>query len=240
MTAIKSRDTPNRTINYNIILAEDNSACSKTSSNTKPSPNLVRIPLGQAKKASMFRSKTRSDSLIPDGKFAKLLSLVPGKSFIVTFETPSQTSQNEGVKVLSKRNLFSNRNGLEIVVESFEKQRIPFNPQPIKQYTNEYSKMKIDNENSINVFSSVGGNNDYDSINFNWVGNCESQDLNGQDHYLKVDHHETKFCNIPQSHISQMMDSVEGCGDFYFQKQLLASRDEPLKSIVGNSIMNHF
>jgi hypothetical protein len=43
--AIKSRDTPNKIINYNIVLAEDNSACSKTSSNTKPSPNLVRIPL---------------------------------------------------------------------------------------------------------------------------------------------------------------------------------------------------
>lgn len=234
-TAIKSRDTPNRTINYNITNAEDNSACSKTSSNTKPKTNVVRIPLGLEKKGSMSRPKVKKSPFVPAGKIAKFVSSVPGKSFIVHLKKSPETVENDNIEVTLRRNLFSSRNEQEIVVENLEKSKISFNPQPLKQYNNGYNKLKIDNDHLINVFSSVGGNNDHDSINFNWVGNCESQDLNGHDNYLKADPHESKFCNIPQSNISQMMDSVEGCGDFYFHKQILASRDEPLKSIVGNS-----
>lgn len=183
----------------------------------------------------MSRPKVKKSPFVPAGKIAKFVSSVPGKSFIVHLKKSPETVENDNIEVTLRRNLFSSRNEQEIVVENLEKSKISFNPQPLKQYNNGYNKLKIDNDHLINVFSSVGGNNDHDSINFNWVGNCESQDLNGHDNYLKADPHESKFCNIPRSNISQMMDSVEGCGDFYFHKQILASRDEPLKSIVGNS-----
>lgn len=84
-SSIMSRDTPNKVINYSITLAEDNSACSKTTTNTKAGSNLVRIPLDLTKKASTGHRKGGKPKPFYMKQDATLVSVNPGKSFVVRF-----------------------------------------------------------------------------------------------------------------------------------------------------------
>ena len=81
---IHARKTPRKAANI-ITHAEDNSACSKTSSNTKPSPNVVRIPLNVNNKT---KNVEKSNSEVPFYMRLdpKLISITPGKSFTVRFD----------------------------------------------------------------------------------------------------------------------------------------------------------
>ena len=92
-TINRSRDTPNRIINYNAVLAEDNSACSKTSSNTKKGPNLVRIPLRlDENKVDLVKKEVKVEPFKYLKQQAKLVSVVPGKNILIKFEdaTPAE------------------------------------------------------------------------------------------------------------------------------------------------------
>jgi ribosome-binding protein aMBF1 (putative translation factor) len=104
---------------------------------------------------------------------AKLVSVTPGKSIVVKFENSNITECNECSEIRSKKTLFSSRNGHDIVVESLDKPRgckPDFLPVP-KPYSNFPVKLRQDNDQLINVFSSVDHRENNDSINFNWDPN---------------------------------------------------------------------
>jgi len=92
------------------------------------------------------------------------------------------------------------------------------------------------------VFSSIGDENHDESLNFNWGVNQESQDLNCANNYLKPDISEMKYIHLEQSNNMQMMDSVEGCGEFDMSKPLLSVTNDNMKSyhMGGASILNQF
>ena len=92
------------------------------------------------------------------------------------------------------------------------------------------------------MFSSIGDENHDESLNFNWGVNQESQDLNCANNYLKPDISEMKYIHLEQSNNMQMMDSVEGCGEFDMSKPLLSVTNDNMKSynMGGASILNQF
>lgn len=94
-TAVKSRDTPNPIINYNVALLEGNSACSKTSSNTKPSPNLVRIPVGIEQPIVSRTSNGYKSGALTSINFKSPIveSIIPGKSIVVKFEAQKPATE---------------------------------------------------------------------------------------------------------------------------------------------------
>lgn len=86
-------------------------------------------------------------------------------------------------------------------------------------------------EHSIHVFSSVGGDQRNELLDFNWASHNESHDLDGEgDNYMKQVVNGPKFMNLDQSSISQIIDSDEEYGGYYLQKQLLPTRNDPMKS----------
>jgi len=116
-----------------------------------------------------------------------------------------------------------NKVNQDIVVEGFDKPKVskPDFLQHQKVAPSFPFKPKVENDQLINVFSSVGNHGENDSINFNLFPNCESQDLNVTDNFCKNEANENKLMNVAPSNISQILESVEGCGDYYFQKQIL-------------------
>ena len=228
--AIRSRDTPNKIINYNATLGEGNSACSKTSSNTKPAPNLVRIPL---EKEKIKLNRMKYDHIEAPNYLKlepKIISINPGKSILLKFESPNQHIANEEQNLRWKLNIMKNMKAQDIIVEDLESKSVQKDIFPPRLPNNV--------EHSIHVFSSVGWHNEPDLINFNWPVHWESQ--NEDENYLKVDQ---KYCDLGHSNISQMIESVEGCGDFYLHKPLILNNNDPIKgfNMGGHSlILNHF
>lgn len=89
----KIKATPNRIVNYNAAMVEDNSACSKTSSNTKASPNLVRIPLRTESNVLNCVQKTnRRLSFVNGQNEPRILSIIPGKSVVLQFKASAENS----------------------------------------------------------------------------------------------------------------------------------------------------
>jgi hypothetical protein len=88
----KIKATPNRIVNYNATMVEDNSACSKTSSNTKASPNLVRISLKAENSALNCVEKTnRKLSLVNCENEPRILSITPGKIVVLQFKASAES-----------------------------------------------------------------------------------------------------------------------------------------------------
>lgn len=229
--AIRSRDTPNKIINYSATVIEGNSACSKTSSNTKPAPNLVRIPL-ELKQKSENRMKTDQPEEPLNLKFEpRIVSIIPGKRIVVKFETPSKTEKDDEQIIKWKRNILRNQNFQDIAVEDLESKGISKDISP--------PRLPNDVDNSIHAFLSIGWHHEPDLINFHWPVNWESQ--NDDENYLKVDH---KYWDLGHSNISQMIESVEGSWDYYnLNKPLMSNNNDIIKAynIGGNSlILNHF
>ena len=171
--AIKSLDVPSKIINYNITLAEDNSACSKTSSNTKPSRNLVRIPMSLEKAAPSTPNLGQKELPFYMRNNPKLVSVDPGVSFTVKFENSDVQKCNECQDQKESKPVFPARNGQDIVVERFDKPKVqkPDFLQNSKLAPPFPIKPKPETNQFINVLASVGGHNDQDSINFNWAPN---------------------------------------------------------------------
>lgn len=193
-------------INYNVAVAEGNSAWSKTSSNTKPSPNLVRIPLNV--QVSKTNREKDSEQQVPFylKNEPKIVSINPGKSILLKFENANSKGCDNCVELKCKRNILNTKKAQDIVIENFV-------------------------EHSIHIFSSVGGDQRNELLDFNWASQNESQDLNREEeNYMKQDVNDRKFINLDQSNISQMIESVEEYGDYYLQKQLLPRHNDPMKS----------
>lgn len=222
-TAVKSRDTNNKVINYSGALGENNSACSKTSSNTKATPNLVRIPLS-LEKGKSCETKCETPSLpYYMTKTPKIVSVEPAKSIVLKFNNVSDEPKQKPKPLKCKRNILVNMKDQDIVIENLDPERVVHKPH---NFTN---KQLNENENSIHIFSVGGANQDQESVNFNWSVNLESHDLNLPDQYMKEEPMGAKFCNVSQSNISQIMESVDDCGDFCFHKQMLPGQNDPLK-----------
>lgn len=228
--ALTSRDTQNKIINYSANLAEGNSAWSKTSSNTKPAPNLVRIQveLEQAAKNGMKTDKH------PDPRYLKLepkiISIVPGKRILLKLESPGQHDKVEDQNFTWKRNILKVQNQPDIVVEDFDNKCISKDIFP--------PRMLNDGEQSIHVFSSIGWHLEPDLINFHWPVNWESH--NDEENYLKVNQ---KYWDIGNSNISQIIESMDASSDDYLNKALIMNNSNFIKAYNagGNSlILNHF
>lgn len=233
--ASKSKPAPSRIINFNGVLGEDNSACSKTSSNTKPSPNVVRIPLNYDKQKTCASRSEIVETPFYHSKEPKIVSIDPGKSIIVRFENPKSSKYEERLELNCKRNILTSHRHQDIVIENLDEHE----SKDIK-YINIMNKHPNQMDHSINVFSSIGDEHDPSSVHYNWVINHESQDLNiSGEKYTKP---EAKYIILNQSNISQMMESVEECEDFRMSKQLHPASIDPMKNyhMGGSSILNQF
>jgi hypothetical protein len=198
----KARPSPNRIINFNGVGGEDNSACSKTSSNTKPSPNLVRIPLSIEKQKTSVSGSEIVEQPFYHAKEPKILSIDPGKSIVIRFDAPKVSNFEERLELSCQRNILTSHRHQDIVIENLDE----------KESKDIMLKRPNEIDYSINVFSSIGDEHDSHSVDYNWAVNNERLDLNiVGENYIKQD---AKFINLNQSNISQMMESVEGCEDF--------------------------
>lgn len=93
-TPLKKKNS-NKIINFNGLSGENNSACSKTSSNTKASPNVVRIttePQNQnLKNKDFFQGHL--------GKVPSIVSVDPGKTIVLKFEKPKVVKKEPKIEV---------------------------------------------------------------------------------------------------------------------------------------------
>lgn len=231
----KNHDSSNRIVNFNATRGEINSACSKTSSNTKASPNLVRIPLALEKDRTVSTRADATDSVDFNQKEPKVVSIVPAKSIIIRFD-PVPSPQDAEIEVRCRRNLNKDKRIADIEIEALD-------DKPVKdtKVANKSSKLPNEALYSANMFSSICEDDDKKSLNFNWGDNGEMQDLNGGPvSYLKPEN-DAKSINLDQSNISQMMESQD-CADFYIDKPLLQASAENHKNypIGGTSLLNQF
>ena len=171
-TATRSRDTPNRVVNYNVMMVEGNSAYSKTSSNTKASPNMVRIPLNTkgGQSDSINHSTTRLSLL---EKSPEIVSIVPGKTVLIKFDNLSVDENIEDSRLKCRRNILKGKRAQDIVIENLDN----LCAKDIKQISC-FHKGNNEDDHSIHALSSIVPDHLGESIMFNWVGNHESQDLN--------------------------------------------------------------
>jgi hypothetical protein len=203
----KAKPSTNQIIDFNRVVGEENSACSKTSSNTKPSPNLVRIPLSIEKQKTSVSGSEIVELPFYQTKEPKVLSIDPGKSIVIRFETPKTSNYEERLELSCKRNILTSHKHQDIVIENLDEKE-----SKDMKYFNIMRKHPNEIDHSINVFSSIGDEHDSHSVDYNWAVNNERLDLNiVGENYIKQD---AKFINLNQSNISQMMESVEGCEDF--------------------------
>lgn len=231
----KNLDSSNKIVNFNATRGEINSACSKTSSNTKASPNLVRIPLALEKDRTVSTRADVSESIDFTQKVPKVVSIVPAKSITLRFD-PAPMPKAPEIEVKCRRNLNRDKKMAEIEVEAFDERAVKDT-----KLANRSSKLPNEALYSANMFSSICDDDDKRSDNFNWEDNGEMQDLNGgPTSYLKPDH-DAKSINLDQSNISQMMESQD-CNDFYLDKPLLQASADNHKSyhLGGPSILNQF
>ena len=57
--------------------------------------------------------------------------------------------------------------------------------------------------------------------------------MNATDNFYKETvQNDHKMVHVPHSNISQLIESVEGCGDYLFQKQVLAGNITPVFSVT--------
>ena len=219
--SVGSRDTPNRIINFNANITEGNSACSKTSSNSKAGQNLVRIPLEPEKKTS--RKKTDQNVVPIYLKYEpKIVSIEPGKRIVLKFENPETLHKVDEEGLKCRRNILKYQKSKDIAVEDDLK---------IMNKDNAISLLSNDIEKSINAFSSVCWQ---DEPELNFDSHCED------DNYMREDEN---FGYIVQPHIPQIIESVDGCSDLYIHRPMLFDNIDPTKGYnFGNQlhILNQF
>jgi len=224
-----------KTNNFGGINGESNSACSKTTSNTKASPNMVRISM-KPKKLNMNVQSHVENHL---GKIPSIVSIDPGKTIILRFEAPKIVVNEPKLDVKCKKNIFKEEilpeqnmqnlnsiKGVKLEKDIKESMDAPNKPHSIY---------------NMDMFPSIGDYPPQESLNLRWDMDSMNQEVPQASNYLKPEVHE-KFINLEQSNISQIMESVEGCGDFYLNKPLLSISNEQMKSyqMGGTSILNQF
>jgi hypothetical protein len=194
--SIRSRDTPNRIVNYNPSVTEGNSACSKTSSNTKRGWNLVKIPLEPTKSIDRMKNN-QNDNPAYCRSDPKIVSIVPGKSILIKFERPEVVAKPDGDNLKWKRNILKARKSQDIAVENLSKS---------SQKENIISLLPDEANQSIHAFSSICWHDEpelhYDSHSVN-------------NNYIKE---EDNFDYIVQPAIPQLIESDDDCSDLYVDK----------------------
>lgn len=105
-------------INFNGTNGENNSAYSKTSTNTNASPNLVRISTDQERANLKFRNYIQAHT----GKVPQILSVDPGKSIVIKFITPA-TQKEPQIEVKWKKNIFNKEKQPDIFIENLDENK---------------------------------------------------------------------------------------------------------------------
>lgn len=194
--SIRSRDTPNRIVNYNPNITEGNSAWSKTSSNTKRGWNLVRIPLEPIKQVDKMKTD-QNDIPIYLRCEPKIVSIEPGKSILIKFEKPEAVVKTDSESLKWKRNILKTHKSQDIAVENLSKN---------SQKENIISLLQDVEDQSIHAFSSICWHNEPEL-------NYESHSV--EDNYIKEDEN---YEYLQQPNIHQLIDSEDECSDLYIDK----------------------
>mmetsp|Transcript_23068 Transcript_23068/g.25613 ORF Transcript_23068/g.25613 Transcript_23068/m.25613 type:complete len:377 (+) Transcript_23068:684-1814(+) len=233
ITTPPKKIAPHRIINYNAVGGENNSACSKTSSNTKASPNVLMIPL----KGKKMRIKGATKKVLPFKYkgIPRIVSIDPGTSIVLKFEKHKSDSKEDQIKIKCKRNIFNKAIEQDIIVENLD-------DKPEKERTELIVKPQHLIDHPINIFSSINDEQPAESFNLHWGVQNESQDIQASNNYLKPEGGEGKYLNLDPPNISQMIESAEGIGDFYMNRPLLSVTNDNMKSyhMGGPSILNQF
>lgn len=207
--------------NINANVTEGNSAWSKTSSNSKAGPNLVRIALDPVKKTS--RKKTDQNDIPIYLKYEpKIVSIDPGKTIILKFEKPKTLQRAYENDIKWKHNILKPQKSNDIAVEAEHEVLV-------KDHA--ISLLSNDLEKSINGFSSDCCQ---DELELNYQSHWEN------DSYLRE---EENFGYIEQPHLPQMIESVDGCSDLYIHRPMLFEHIDLSKGYnFGNQlhILNQF
>jgi len=232
-TSVKTKN-PNKIINFNGMSGENNSACSKTSSNTKASPNMVRI----TSKEQNQNLKRRDCFQNYMNKIPSIVSIDPGKTIILKFKASKGSKKQPKIEVKWKKNIFNREKQTEIFIENLDEKGTKK-----EKDMKEKSEVQIKQPLYYNpeVFQSIGEEPPQEYIQFNWNMDSMNQEANPPSNYLKPEV-QSKFMNLEQSNISQIMESAEGCGDFDMSKPLLSITNEQAKNyqMGGTSILNQF
>jgi len=189
------------------------------------------------RRSNKAKSKAKEKALFKLEGTPKIVSIDPGKSIILKFEKPKSDSKEDQIEVKWKKNIFNSSTIKDIKIENLDDK-----PQKEPSPSEVVANPQPPNANLINCFSSVGEDQRQEPFNLNWGVQNESQDINAVNNYLKPEGTEGKFINLDQSHISQIMESVEGWSDFYMSRPLLSVSNDQMKSyhMGGPSILNQF